>query len=290
MVKVPRRICNFATMIRSIIQTALTEDIGDGDHSSLACIPESAQGEAKLLVKDSGILAGVDLARMICDEYDPTLVFEELLHDGDAIIPGQIAFFVRGKARSILAVERTILNFMQRMSGIATITKTYTDLLEGTSTKLLDTRKTTPGIRYMEKWAVRIGGGVNHRFALYDMIMLKDNHIDFAGGITAAINRTHAYLRETGRELKVEVEVRDLTELEEVLAVGQVDRIMLDNFSPDQLRDALQRVGGRFETEASGGITKETLRAFAETGVDFISVGALTHSFKSLDLSLKATF
>jgi nicotinate-nucleotide pyrophosphorylase (carboxylating) len=277
-------------MIQSIIQTALTEDIGDGDHSSLACIPAEAAGEAKLLVKDTGILAGVDLARMVCETYDPSLSFEELLHDGDFVQPGQIAFYIRGKAQSILAVERTLLNFMQRMSGIATITHDLVQLLEGTSTRLLDTRKTTPGIRYMEKWAVRIGGGVNHRFALYDMIMLKDNHVDFAGGISAAIRRTQEYLLKTRKELKVEIEVRNLEELEEVLAIGQVDRIMLDNFTPDLLREAVRRIDRRFETEASGGITRDTLRSYAETGVDYISVGALTHSYKSLDLSLKATF
>lgn len=277
-------------MIQSIIQTALREDIGDGDHSSLACIPAEAVGVAKLLVKDTGILAGVDLARLVCETYDPTLQFEEFLHDGDAVTPGQIAFYIRGKAQSILAVERTLLNFMQRMSGIATVTNQLVKLLDGTSTRLLDTRKTTPGIRYMEKWAVRIGGGVNHRFALYDMIMLKDNHVDFAGGIQQAIERTQAYLKATGKELKVEIEVRNLDELEQVLAIGKVDRIMLDNFTPELLLEAVQRIGGRFETEASGGITKETLRSFAETGVDFISVGALTHSFKSLDLSLKASF
>jgi len=277
-------------MIHSIIQTALREDIGDGDHSSLACIPADAVGEAKLLVKDTGILAGVDLARIVCETYDPTLQFEEFLHDGDAVTPGQIAFYIRGKAQSILAVERTLLNFMQRMSGIATVTNQLVKLLDGTSTRLLDTRKTTPGIRYMEKWAVRIGGGVNHRFALYDMIMLKDNHVDFAGGIQQAIERTQAYLKATGKELKVEIEVRNLDELEQVLAIGKVDRIMLDNFTPELLREAVERIGGRYETEASGGITKETLRSFAETGVDFISVGALTHSFKSLDLSLKASF
>lgn len=277
-------------MIQSIIQTALQEDIGEGDHSSLACIPADAAGEAKLLVKDTGVLAGVDLARMVCEAYDPTLEFEELISDGTRVEPGQIAFYIRGKAQSILAVERTLLNFMQRMSGIATVTSELVQLLEGTQTRLLDTRKTTPGIRYMEKWAVRIGGGVNHRFALYDMIMLKDNHVDFAGGITAAIRRTKAYLEQTGKDLKVEIEVRNLDELEEVLATGNVDRIMLDNFTPELLREAVQRIGGRFETEASGGITKATLRSFAETGVDYISVGALTHSFKSLDLSLKAKF
>jgi nicotinate-nucleotide pyrophosphorylase (carboxylating) len=277
-------------MIQSIIRNALSEDLGDGDHSSLACIPETAAGTAKLLVKDKGIIAGVDLARLICEEYDPELRFEELISDGQRVEQGQIAFYIHGKARSILAVERTLLNFMQRMSGIATLTSELTALLEGTGTRLLDTRKTTPGIRYMEKWAVRIGGGVNHRFALYDMIMLKDNHVDFAGGIQAAITRTRSYLAETGKELKVEIEVRNLDELEEALAIGQVDRIMLDNFTPELLSEAVKRIAGRFETEASGGITRDTLRTYADTGVDFISVGALTHSYKSLDLSLKATF
>ena len=277
-------------MIQHIIQNALREDLGDGDHSSLACIPPFASGTAKLLVKDSGILAGVDLARLICEEHDPELVFEELISDGQHVEPGQIAFFIHGKAQSILAVERTLLNFMQRMSGIATLTHELVSLLEGTNTRLLDTRKTTPGIRYMEKWAVRIGGGVNHRFALYDMIMLKDNHVDFAGGIQQAIIRTQEYLEQTGKELKVEIEVRNLEELEQALEVGQIDRIMLDNFSPELLKEAVLRIGGRFETEASGGITRETLRTYAETGVDFISVGALTHSYKSLDLSLKASF
>lgn len=277
-------------MIQSIVRTALQEDIGDGDHSSLACIPAETAGVAKLLVKDTGILAGVDLARIICETYDPELVFEELLHDGDQVTPGQIAFYIKGKAQSILAVERTLLNFMQRMSGIATVTNQLVRMLEGTNTRLLDTRKTTPGIRYMEKWAVRIGGGVNHRFALYDMIMLKDNHVDFSGGIVSAIDRVRNYLRETGKDLKVEIEVRNFDELEEVLAHGFVDRIMLDNFTPEDLKTAIKRIDGRYETEASGGITRETLRTYAESGVDFISVGALTHSFKSLDLSLKATF
>ena len=277
-------------MIQSIVRTALQEDIGDGDHSSLACIPAETTGVAKLLVKDNGILAGVDLARIICETYDPELEFEELLHDGDRVTHGQIAFYIRGKAQSILAVERTLLNFMQRMSGIATVTNELVSMLSGTNTRLLDTRKTTPGIRYMEKWAVRIGGGVNHRFALYDMIMLKDNHVDFSGGIRPAIERVRNYLNETGKDLKVEIEVRNFSELEEVLTHGHVDRIMLDNFTPEDLKEAVQRIDGRYETEASGGITRDTLRTYAESGVDYISVGALTHSFKSLDLSLKATF
>ena len=277
-------------MFDEIVKNALREDLGDGDHSSLACIPENASGIAKLLVKDTGVLAGVEVAKKVCELVDSNLVFEELMSDGTWVKPGDIAFYLKGSARSILAAERTLLNFMQRMSGIATQTKTYVDLLEGTQTNLLDTRKTTPGIRYMEKWAVRIGGGMNHRFALYDMIMLKDNHVDFAGGIQQAIQRTQEYLKATGKQLKVEIEVRNLQELDEVLETGMVDRIMLDNFTPDLLKEAITKINKRYETEASGGITKETLRDFAETGVDYISVGALTHSFKSLDMSLKAAF
>lgn len=277
-------------MLQEIIQNALREDIGEGDHSALACIPAEAVGEAKLLVKDSGIIAGVELAEMICNEVDPTLTFETFIKDGTRVKHGDIAFVVRGSARSILGAERLLLNFMQRMSGIATLTNEYVQLIDGTSARLLDTRKTTPGIRYMEKWAVRIGGGHNHRFALYDMIMLKDNHIDFAGGIREAIERTESYLSNLGKSLKVEIEVRDLNELQQVLDTGKVDRIMLDNFTPALLSEALKMIDGRFETEASGGITKETIRSFAETGVDYISVGALTHSFKSLDMSLKASF
>ncbi|TSJ39886.1 carboxylating nicotinate-nucleotide diphosphorylase [Fluviicola chungangensis] len=277
-------------MFDEIIKNALQEDLGDGDHSSLACIPANASGTAKLLVKDTGILAGVEVARKVCELVDSNLVFEELLTDGTPVKPGDIAFYLKGNARSILAAERTLLNFMQRMSGIATQTKSYVDLLKGTQTNLLDTRKTTPGIRYMEKWAVRIGGGMNHRFALYDMIMLKDNHVDFAGGIKQAIQRTQEYLRSTGKTLKVEIEVRNLKELDEVLETGMVDRIMLDNFTPELLKEAIDKIAGRYETEASGGITRQTIRSFAETGVDFISVGALTHSFASLDMSLKASF
>jgi len=276
--------------IHQIITNALAEDIGDGDHSSLACIPANAIGTARLIVKDSGVLAGVALAKIICETVDKTLVFEQLIADGTNVTQGEIAFTLHGSARSILAAERTLLNFMQRMSGIATLTAELVGLLKGTKTQLLDTRKTTPGIRFMEKWAVRIGGGVNHRFALYDMIMLKDNHVDFSGGITQAIQRTKDYLATTNKSLKVEIEVRNLDELDQVLAIGQVDRIMLDNFSPALLKEAIDKIAGRFETEASGGIVKETLRTYAETGVDYISVGALTHSYKSLDLSLKATF
>lgn len=276
--------------IHQIITNALAEDIGDGDHSSLACIPANAIGTARLIVKDTGVLAGVTLAKMICETVDKTLVFEQLIADGTNVSPGEIAFTLHGSARSILAAERTLLNFMQRMSGIATLTAELVGLLKGTKTQLLDTRKTTPGIRFMEKWAVRIGGGVNHRFALYDMIMLKDNHVDFSGGIAQAIQRTQDYLMTTNKSLKVEIEVRNLDELDQVLAIGKVDRIMLDNFSPAFLKEAIDKINGRYETEASGGIVKETLRTYAETGVDYISVGALTHSYKSLDLSLKATF
>ena len=277
-------------VIQHIVSNALAEDIGDGDHSSLACIPANAMGDARLIVKDTGVLAGVRLAKIVCATVDDSLLFEELIPDGSSVEPGQIVFTLHGSARSILAAERTLLNFMQRMSGIATLTAELVGLLKGTKTQLLDTRKTTPGIRYMEKWAVRIGGGVNHRFALYDMIMLKDNHVDFSGGIAQAIQRTQEYLKANNRSLKVEIEVRNLDELDQVLAIGQVDRIMLDNFSPALLKEAITRIDGRYETEASGGIVKETLRIYAETGVDFISVGALTHSYKSLDLSLKATF
>lgn len=277
-------------MIYEIIDNALREDIGDGDHSSLACVPENAVGKATLFVKDDGILAGVELAEMIFKRFDPSMEMEVFIPDGSAVKKGDIAFHVKGASRSILATERLVLNFMQRMSGIATQTNQIVGLLDGLNTQLLDTRKTTPGIRYMEKWAVRIGGGKNHRFALYDMIMLKDNHIDYAGGIKPAIERANAYLKSTGKDLKIEVEVRNESELKEVLEIGQVNRIMLDNFTPERIRAVLPSIPKNYEVEASGGITLETIRSFAETGVDFISVGALTHSFKSLDLSLKADF
>ena len=277
-------------MIEEIIINALKEDIGDGDYSSLACVPEAAKGKAKLIIKDEGILAGVELAEKIFNHYDPNLKVTVLIKDGTSVKVGEIALEVEGSSRSILATERLVLNFMQRMSGIATQTNTIVKLLDGCKTQLLDTRKTTPGIRYMEKWAVRIGGGYNHRFALYDMIMLKDNHIDYAGGIKNAIENTHQYLKETGKELKIEVEVRDEKELDEVLEIGGVNRIMLDNFTPQQITKVLSKIPKEFEVEASGGITLETIRSYAETGVDYISVGALTHSFKSLDMSLKATY
>lgn len=277
-------------MIDSIIDNALREDIGDGDHSSLSCVPKDAIGQAKLLVKEEGVIAGIELAERIFKRYDDSIEMEVFLKDGDRVKPGDLAFIVRGPSISILSTERLVLNFMQRMSGVATQTRAIVDLIDGTNAKLLDTRKTTPGIRYMEKWAVRIGGGVNHRFALYDMIMLKDNHIDYAGGVKPAIEKANEYLKETGKDLKIEIEVRDEEELNEVLALGNVDRIMLDNFTPERLRKVLPLIPGSIETEASGGITEETIRGFAETGVDYISVGALTHSVKSLDMSLKAVY
>lgn len=277
-------------MLEAIIRNALQEDIGQGDYSTLACVPEKAIGSAQLLIKEPGVLAGVELAREIFRIFDPKLQFKEYLSDGTKVESGDIAFEVSGASRSILSTERLVLNFMQRMSGIATQTYHLVQLVEGTNCTLLDTRKTTPGVRYMEKWAVRIGGGSNHRFALYDMIMLKDNHIDYAGGIEKAIERTLHYLRENNLDLKIEIEVRNETELKQVLAVGGVQRIMLDNFTPDQIRAVLALIPKDIETEASGGITEATIRSYAETGVNFISVGALTHQVKSLDMSLKAHF
>lgn len=270
------------------IKQWFAEDIGDGDHSTLSCIPNEAMGAQKLIVKQPGIIAGIEIAKQIFKTFDPTLEVEQFLHDGDEVKPGDIAFIVRGKTQSLLQTERLMLNIMQRMSGIATRTAEYVRLLEGTNTRVLDTRKTTPGLRYLEKLAVKIGGGTNHRFGLYDMVMLKDNHVDHAGGIVQAIDRTNAYLKEKGKNLKIEIEVRNLDELQTVLNHGGVHRIMFDNFTPELTREAVKMVAGRYETESSGGITKETLRSYAETGVDFISVGALTHSVSSLDLSFKA--
>jgi nicotinate-nucleotide pyrophosphorylase (carboxylating) len=278
------------TVVQEIIANALREDIGDGDHSTLACVPENAIGKAHLLIKDDGVLAGVELAVEIFKQFDPSLVVNVLKKDGDHVVKGEIAFTVEGSSRSILTTERLVLNFMQRMSGIATQTAKIVQKIDGLSTKLLDTRKTTPGIRYMEKWAVRIGGGYNHRFALYDMIMLKDNHIDYAGGITKAVQQTLAYLNETNKTLKIEVEVRTESELIEAIATPGIDRIMLDNFQPSEIKRLLPLIPNHIETEASGGITIDSIRAYAETGVQFISVGALTHSAGSLDLSLKAFF
>lgn len=275
-------------MILELIDNALREDIGDGDHSTLACVPAHAIGKAQLIIKEDGILAGIELAEIIFKRFDPSLQIEILLEDGKAVKSGDVAFIVSGSSRSILTTERLVLNCMQRMSGIATQTNKIVSCIEGCATKLLDTRKTTPGIRLLEKWAVRIGGGHNHRFGLFDMLMLKDNHIDYAGGIQPAVLRANEYLKSKKKNLKIEIEVRNLQELKEVLEIGMVDRIMLDNFSPDEIRDALKLIPTEYETEASGGITLETIRSYAETGVDFISVGALTHSAKSLDMSLKA--
>lgn len=277
-------------MLDEIIKNALLEDIGEGDHSTLACVPKDAKGTAKLLVKEDGILAGVEVAKRIYELYDPTLVIQFFKKDGDTIQKGEIAFVINGLSQSILSTERLVLNIMQRMSGIATQTANILKVIEGCSTKLLDTRKTTPGIRYLEKMSVKIGGGENHRFALYDMIMLKDNHVDYAGGIKPAIEKTKEYLIANNKCLRIEIEVRNMDELKEVIEIGGVDRIMLDNFSPALLKEALLIIPQKYETEASGGITIDTIRSYAETGVQFISVGALTHSVKSLDLSLKATF
>lgn len=275
-------------LIDDLIKLAFAEDIGDGDHTTLCCIPEDARGKSKLLIKEEGILAGVDMAKRIFKDFDPDLKMEIFINDGTPVKPGDVAFTVEGKIRSLLQTERLMLNVMQRMSGIATITNKYVKRLEGLHTKILDTRKTTPGLRMIEKAAVKIGGGENHRIGLFDMILLKDNHIDFAGGIEKAITRAKNYLKEKGKNLKIEIEVRNMDELEEVMRIGGVDRIMLDNFTPELTRKAVDRIGGKYETESSGGITFDTIRDYAECGVDFISVGALTHSVKGLDMSFKA--
>lgn len=274
--------------INNLIEMAIAEDIGSGDHTSLSCIPADATGKAQLLVKEKGVLAGMEVAKMVFQRIDKNLIFNPLLKDGDFITPGDTAFTIEGSNQSILKAERIVLNFMQRMSGIATKTNHYIQLIEGFNTKVLDTRKTTPGLRLIEKMAVKIGGGQNHRMGLYDMIMIKDNHIDFAGGIKAAISKTNAYLKENSLDLKIEIEARNLTELDEILAVGNVDIIMLDNFSFEDMRTAVIKINGKYKTEASGGINETTIRAYAACGVDFISVGALTHQINSLDLSLKA--
>jgi len=271
-----------------IITNAIREDVGDGDHSSLACIPATATGRAKLLVKDSGILAGVDFAKQVFAYVDPNLEIEVFLQDGTPVKYGDVAFHVSGSSQSILKAERLVLNAMQRMSAIATKTKKYVDILEGTGTKVLDTRKTTPGIRAIEKWAVKIGGGENHRFALYDMVMLKDNHIDFAGGITQAITKTHEYLKANNLDLKIIVEARDLDEVREIISNQGVHRILLDNFDYKQTREAVEVIGNYCQTESSGGINEDTMRHYADCGVNYISSGALTHSIYNLDLSLKA--
>ncbi len=274
--------------LATFIRTALAEDVGDGDHSALAAIPAEARNRARLLVKGEGILAGMALAPLIFAEVDPCLTMTPLLADGARVKHGDIAFTVEGPARSILTGERLVLNCMQRMSGIATYTAHLNTLLAGTRAKLLDTRKTTPNFRLCEKWAVLIGGGVNHRYGLFDMIILKDNHVDYAGSIAKAIAATHAYLTQKGLHLPIEIETRSLAEVQQALDAGGIDRIMLDNMAPDQLSEAVALVAGRFPTEASGGITEQTIAEVARTGVDYISVGALTHSVKSLDLSLKA--
>lgn len=275
-------------LIDQLIDLAIREDVGDGDHTSLACIPLNTNGKAQLLVKEEGIIAGIELAKLIFHKIDTSLIFTPILQDGDKIKSGDVAFYVEGSSQSILKAERLALNFMQRMSGIATKTYHYTQLLQGLPTKILDTRKTTPGNRLIEKWAVQIGGGVNHRMGLYDMIMIKDNHIDYAGGIENAINKVVHYLENNNKKLKIEIEARDLKELDEILKVGKIHRIMLDNFSFENLRTAVKLIDGKYETEASGGINEKTIRTYAECGVDFISVGALTHQINSLDLSLKA--
>lgn len=275
-------------LIDKLIDLAFAEDIGDGDHTTLSCIPATAMGKSKLLIKETGVLAGIEIAKEIFNRFDPTMKVEVLINDGTEVKPGDVAMVVEGKVQSLLQTERLMLNVMQRMSGIATMTRKYVKQLEGTRTRVLDTRKTTPGMRMLEKMAVKIGGGVNHRIGLFDMILLKDNHVDFAGGIDKAINRAKEYLKEKGKELKIEIEVRNFDELQQVLSLGGVDRIMLDNFSVENTKKAVEIIGGRYEIESSGGITFDTLRAYAETGVDYISVGALTHSVKGLDMSFKA--
>ena len=271
-----------------LIDLAFAEDIGDGDHTTLCCIPEDAMGKSHLLIKEDGILAGVEVARRVFAKFDPTMQVEVLINDGTPVKKGDIAMVVTAKVRSLLQTERLMLNIMQRMSGIATQTAKYVERLKGTKTHVLDTRKTTPGLRMLEKQAVKIGGGMNHRIGLFDMILLKDNHVDFCGGITNAITRCHEYLKEKGLDLKIEIEVRNFDELAEAMNCGGIDRIMLDNFSVADTKKAVDIVAGRFETESSGGITFDTIRDYAECGVDFISVGALTHSVKGLDMSFKA--
>jgi nicotinate-nucleotide pyrophosphorylase (carboxylating) len=275
-------------LINSLLELAFAEDIGDGDHTTLCSIPASEIGSSKLLIKEEGILAGVNVAKDVFHKFDPELKVDVFIEDGAHVKPGDVAFVVTGKVQSLLQTERLVLNLMQRMSGIATITNKYVKLLEGTKTKVLDTRKTTPGLRMLEKQAVKIGGGENHRIGLFDMILLKDNHVDFAGGIKNAITRAKQYLKEKNKDLKIEIEVRNFDELNEALNVGGVDRIMLDNFTVEDTRKAVDIVNGRVELESSGGITFETIRDYAVTGVDYVSVGALTHSVKSLDMSLKA--
>ena len=275
-------------LIDQLLDLAFAEDIGDGDHTTLCCIPADATGRSRLIIKEAGVLAGVEIAMKVFNKFDPELKPTVYIGDGAEVKPGDIAFVVDGKVRSLLQTERLMLNIMQRMSGIATVTRRYMNELKGLKTKVLDTRKTTPGLRMLEKEAVRIGGGVNHRIGLFDMILLKDNHVDFAGGIAKAIGKAKEYLAANGKDLKIEIEVRNLDELREVLEIGGVDRIMLDNFTPELTLEAVRMIGGRYETESSGGITFDTLRRYGECGVDYVSVGALTHSVKGLDMSFKA--
>ena len=271
-----------------LIDLSFAEDIGDGDHTTLCCIPDTVMGKSHLLIKEDGILAGVEVAKRVFARFDPTMQVEVLINDGAHVKKGDIAMVVTGKVRSLLQTERLMLNIMQRMSGIATMTAKYVERLKGTKTHVLDTRKTTPGMRMLEKQAVKIGGGMNHRIGLFDMILLKDNHVDFAGGIANAINRCHEYLKEKGLDLKIEIEVRNFDELRQAMECGGINRIMLDNFSVEDTKKAVEIVAGKYETESSGGITFDTIRDYAECGVDFISVGALTHSVKGLDMSFKA--
>ena len=273
---------------KQLISLWFAEDIGDGDHTTLSCIPATAKGKSRLIIKENGVLAGVSVARDIFHSFDPELKMTVFINDGAEVKVGDIAFEVEGKIQSLLQTERLMLNIMQRMSGVASRTREYVKALKGTKTRVLDTRKTTPGLRLLEKEAVKIGGGVNHRIGLYDMILLKDNHVDFAGGIEKAIHRTKEYLKEKNKSLKIEIEVRNFDEIAQVMAIGGVDRIMLDNFTPENTRKAVEIIGGKYETESSGGITFDTLKEYAACGVDFISVGALTHSVKSLDMSFKA--
>lgn len=271
-----------------LIDLAFAEDIGDGDHTTLCCIPADAMGRSRLLIKEEGVLAGIEMAKKVFSRFDPDLQVEVFIEDGTEVHPGDVAMIVSGRIQSLLQTERLMLNIMQRMSGIATQTRKYVKLLEGTHTRVLDTRKTTPGLRMLEKAAVKIGGGVNHRIGLFDMILLKDNHVDFAGGISNAIERCHNYLEQNNMKLKIEIEVRNFDEIRQVMEKGGVDRIMLDNFSVEDTRKAVEMIAGKYETESSGGITFDTIRSYAECGVDYVSVGALTHSVKGLDMSFKA--
>ena len=278
----------YIPFVKELIELCIKEDIGDGDHTSLCCIPADAHGRMRLLCKQEGVIAGIEVAQMVFNRLDPEMRFEQKLNDGDHVQPGDVAFYVSGRVRSLLQAERIVLNIMQRMSGVATQTAFYVKHLEGLHTRILDTRKTTPGMRVLDKMAVKLGGGENHRMGLFDMILLKDNHIDFAGGIRKAIHGAREYLHAKGKQLPIECEVRSLEDIDEVFAAGGIDRIMFDNFTPEMTRKAVEKVAGRCETESSGGSTLETMRAYAECGVDFISVGALTHQIKSLDMSLKA--